>query len=142
MRSFPSAVFQESVLWDLGNIDLVTVCHSFKRVSLYQLVIYWFCIVGEWFHIMERFGSFLSVQSWHICVGLVLGHWRVLVGFAWLESDGSLFLVVGVVSLVRRAVLRSFALGLQFYRDQPSLSYTVSLPTTAVIIDNNKKCVK
>jgi hypothetical protein len=35
------------------------------------------------------------------------------VGFARLESDGSPFHVVGIVSLVRRAVLRSFAPGLQ-----------------------------
>ena len=69
--------------------------------------------MGEWFHIVERFGGFLSLQLWHVCVGLVLGHWQVLVGFAWLESDGSPFLIVGVVSLVRRAVLHSFAPGLQ-----------------------------
>ena len=69
--------------------------------------------MGEWFRIVERFGGFLSVQSWHVCMGLVLGCWLVLVGFVWLESDGSPFHVVGVVSLVWRAVLHSFAPGLQ-----------------------------
>ena len=75
--------------------------------------IYWLRIVGEWFHIMEHFGGFLSVQSWHICTGVVLGRWPVLVGFAWLGSGGSPFLVVGAVSLVQKAVLHSFAPGLQ-----------------------------
>ena len=44
---------------------------------------------------------------------MVLGHWLVLVGFVWMGSDGLPFLVVGVVSLVWRAVLHSFAPGLQ-----------------------------
>ena len=72
--------------------------------------------MGEWFRIMEHFGGFLSVQSWHICAGVVLGHWPVLVGSAWLGLGGSPFFIVGTVSLVRKAVLCSFAPGLQ-YRD-------------------------
>ena len=82
-------------------------------VSVSFFFIYWLRIVGEWFHIVEHFGGFLSVQSWHICMGTVLGHWPVLVGFAWLGSGGSPFLVVSPVSLVRKAVLCLFALGLQ-----------------------------
>ena len=62
---------------------------------------------------MEDFGSFLSVQSWHICTGIVLGCWPVLVGSAQLGSGSSPFLVVGTVSLVRKAVLHLFTLGLQ-----------------------------
>ena len=69
--------------------------------------------MGERFPIVERFGSFLSVQSWHVCAGVVLGCWPVLVGSARLGSGGSPFLVVGTVSLVRKAVLCSFAPGLQ-----------------------------
>ena len=39
------------------------VCHSDKHISLYQHVIYcWFHIVGEWFCIVEHFGSFLCVM--------------------------------------------------------------------------------
>ena len=67
----------------------------------------------KWFCIVERFGGFLSVQSWYVCAGVVLRRWPVLVGSARLGSGGSLFLVVGTVSLVRKAVLRSFAPGLQ-----------------------------
>ena len=73
--------------------------------------IYWLCIMGEWFRIVEHFGGFLSVQSWHICAGVVLGRWPVLVGFAWLGSGSSPFLIVGIVSLVWKAVLHLFAPG-------------------------------
>ena len=42
------------------------VCHSDKHISLYQCVIYWFHIMGEWFHIVEHFGGFYHVSlSFH-----------------------------------------------------------------------------
>ena len=93
------------------------VCHSIKHISLYQCVIYWFCIVGEWFHIVEHFWWFslcnvvilpsveFWVQLWHICVGLILVCLQAPIGFVWLDSNSSPFLVVGVVSQVWRAVL-------------------------------------
>ena len=81
--------------------------------------------MGEWFRIMEHFWQFslcnvvilpsveFWVQLWHICAGLIPRHWQAPIGFVWSESNGSPFLVVGVVSQVRRAVLRSFVPGLQ-----------------------------
>ena len=63
------------------------VHHSIKHISLYQHVIYWFRIVGEWFRIVEHFWQFslcnvvippsveFWVQSWHVCMGLVPRCW-------------------------------------------------------------------
>ena len=104
------------------------VHHSVKRISLYHHVIYWFRIVGEWFRIVEHFLAVslcnvvipssveFWVQSWHFFAGLIPRYWRVPIGFVWSESNGLPFLVVGIVSRIWRAVLRSLVPGLQ-YRD-------------------------
>ena len=46
-------------LWKYRSCCHGDVCHSDKHISLYQHVIYWFHIMGEWFRIVEHFGSFL-----------------------------------------------------------------------------------
>ena len=81
--------------------------------------------MGEWFRIMEHFWQFslcnvvilpsveFWVQLWHICAGIIPRHWQAPIGFVWSESNGSPFLVVGVVSRVWRAVLHLFVPGLQ-----------------------------
>ena len=53
------------------------------------------------------------VQLWNVCSGLILGHSQVPIDLVWSESDGSPFLIVGVVSQGWRAILHSFAPGLQ-----------------------------